>query len=191
MAQHNDATMGVEHDDRRFSKLRGKLARPTCRALLAAEHRDFSFGLRTDGARTYELPRKRTKAILAAPMTDLPPDVRDFISRHVVALEELEVLLLLYHERARPWTITEINDRLRSQESSIAKWLEVLTKSDFVRSVDGHYQLVTPNETVRQQIAGLAEAYRTRRTKVIEFIFSKPNETLLSFVRAFDLRKRP
>ena len=121
----------------------------------------------------------------------LAPEVRAFITRHIVSIEELEVLLLLHDFRDRDWSAAEVNDRLRSHEPSIAKWLETLVASALIRAEGGRYRIAPPAEELDREITAVAEAYRTRRTKVIEFIFSKPNENLLSFVRAFDLRKRP
>ena len=123
--------------------------------------------------------------------SDLPSHVRAFIGRHVASLEELEVLLLLFEQRERDWSAAEINEQLRSQESSIAKWLEALVASGLVVANGERHRFATLDAAEGEQVRALAEAYRTRRTKVIEFIFSKSNENLLSFIRAFDLRKKP
>ncbi len=122
---------------------------------------------------------------------ELSVDVRDFITRHIVSVEELEVLLLLHEGRDRDWSSTEINARLRSQEASIAKWLDSLLRARLIRETGGRYRFAPESEALERQTAGLAQAYRDRRIKVIEFIFSKPDDHLLSFIRAFDLRKRP
>lgn len=121
----------------------------------------------------------------------LSDEVRGFLTQYIVSIEELEILLLLHDCRNREWSAAEINGQLQSQESSITKWLDVLVSSRLVRLAEGRYRFSAPADHVDRQIAAVADAYRTRRTKVIEFIFSKPNESLLSFVRAFDLRKRP
>ena len=124
-------------------------------------------------------------------MERLSAEVRAFITQYIVSLEELEVLLLLHEFPERDWSVAEINERLRSQEASIAKWLATLVAAQLIRSSEGRYRFSPPSDELRQQMAAMADAYRTRRTKVIEFIFSKPNESLLSFAEAFDLRKRP
>jgi hypothetical protein len=122
---------------------------------------------------------------------DLPPEVLDFISRHIISVEQLEILLLLHEHKERDWTVRDINERLRSQEASINKWLEVLISMKLVTAAENRFRFsgATP-ETIRQTTA-LADAYHERRIKVIEVIFSKPNQTLRSFVQAFELRKRP
>jgi hypothetical protein len=124
--------------------------------------------------------------------SDLPPDVRDFITRHIVSVEELEILLLLQEGKERDWSPAEINARLRSQEVSIRKWLDALAALQLARrTVGGRYQFAPATDRLARDAMALADAYRERRIKVIELIFSKPTEKLLEFVRAFELRKRP
>lgn len=97
---------------------------------------------------------------------------------------------MLQENPAQLWTSTEINDRLRSQETSIGKWLQTLVELQLVSATDDRFRFAPATEHLVRQTAAVAAAYRERRIKVIEFIFSKPNEDLLSFVRAFDLRKK-
>lgn len=123
--------------------------------------------------------------------SDLPPTTRDFIARHIVSVEQLEILLLLQEQTERAWKAGEINERLRSQEASIEKWLETLVSLGLATRSDTRYRFAPATEELAQRTAAVAEAYRERRIKVIEMIFSKPNENLLNFVRAFDLRRRP
>jgi hypothetical protein len=123
--------------------------------------------------------------------SDLPPAALDFITRYIVSIEQLEVLLAVYSEPTRDWSAREINDRLRSQEASILKWLDALVGMRVVNVAGERYRYAPLHEDMNRQIAALADAYRTRRIKVIEVIFSKPNESLLSFMRAFELRKKP
>lgn len=124
--------------------------------------------------------------------SDLPPNIRDFITRHIVSVEELEILLLLQEGKERDWSPTEINERLRSQEISISKWLDTLVALQLARQTpDGRYQFAPASERLARETMAIADAYRERRIKVIELIFSQPTENLLEFVRAFELRKRP
>lgn len=122
---------------------------------------------------------------------ELPVETKRFIDRHIVSVEQLDVLLLLHGEPARDWSATEINAQLRSQESSIAKWLAVLESMRLVRQAAARYRYSPDSPEVEQHVAALVAAYRERRIRVIEYIFSKSNENLLSFARAFDLRRRP
>ena len=123
--------------------------------------------------------------------SELPKELRAFIGRHVASLEALEVLLLLFEQRDRDWTAAEINAQLRSQESSIAKWLRALVAAGLAVAAGDRHRFAARDAHNGELVRALAAAYRLRRTKVIEFIFSQPNENLRSFVRAFDLRTKP
>jgi hypothetical protein len=123
--------------------------------------------------------------------SDLPPNIRDFISRHIVSLEELEILLLLYEGKEWDWSPAEINQRLRSQETSIKKWLETLASLGLASQTAGRYRFAPASEHLERETAAVAEAYRERRIKVIELIFSRPSEDLMQFLRAFELRRPP
>lgn len=122
---------------------------------------------------------------------DLPPEVCEFIARHIVSIEQLEVLLMLHDDPAHAWTPAEINDRLRSQEPSISKWLDSLVQLQLAAVAEGRFRFAPASDQLARQCAAIAAAYRERRIKVIEYVFAKPHEDLLHFVRAFDLRKRP
>lgn len=100
------------------------------------------------------------------------------------------MLLLLQDDDARSWAADEINARLRSQEASIAKWLEALAALGLACGSEGRFRFAPETEELAQNVRELAGAYRERRIKVIEYIFSQSNENLLNFVRAFELRQR-
>jgi hypothetical protein len=123
--------------------------------------------------------------------SDLPLKTRDFIARHIISVGQLEILLLLHEHKERRWTAREITLHLRSEETSVEKWLGMLVALRLAAQVENTYHFAPATEELASGTLDLAEAYRARRIKVIELIFSKPNENLLNFVRAFDLRKRP
>lgn len=122
---------------------------------------------------------------------DLAPAVRDFLTRYIVSVEELEVLLLLQAGGARDWTAAEINQELRSQEASIEKWLALIVSVGLAVRAGDRVRFAPASPGLAQGVAETAAAYRERPTKIIAAIFSERNEGLHDFVRAFDLRKRP
>jgi hypothetical protein len=122
---------------------------------------------------------------------EVSPEVCDFIARHIASVEELEILLILQEQRDREWTAREINERLRSQEVSIKKWLDALVSSRLAVRTETGFRFAPSTEELARHVAALVVAYRERRIKVIELIFAKPNENLLNFVRAFDFRNPP
>jgi hypothetical protein len=122
---------------------------------------------------------------------ELSADVRHFLTNHIVSVEELELLLVLYRERGRDWSAPELTSQLRSQNASIERWLGILQSLGLAAENGGRWRFAAASEALETQVAAVAAAYQERWTKVIEFIYFKPNEKLLSFTRAFDLRKRP
>ena len=99
--------------------------------------------------------------------------------------------MLLHERKERLWSAHEINVRLRSQKASIEKWLETLVALGLAERLPHGYRYCPASDKLAQDTSALVDAYRERRIKVIELIFSKPNENLLNFIRAFDLRNRP
>jgi hypothetical protein len=123
----------------------------------------------------------------------LPTTVKDFVIQHITSVEELEILLFLHAERQRSWSVAEVNAQLRSQESSVAKWLALLANIKLVTCTSGataRYQFPGDSETLAEQTAAVAAVYNDFRVRIIELIYSKPADQLLNFSNAFNLRKR-
>jgi hypothetical protein len=113
------------------------------------------------------------------------------LSRYIVSVEELEILLLLRAERERDWSAAEINQRLRSQEVSIERWLTIIISLGFATRSGDRVRFAPASDELDRELAQVAAAYRERPVKVVEAIFSRKDASLLDFVRAFDLRNRP
>jgi hypothetical protein len=123
----------------------------------------------------------------------IPTTVREFVMRYITSVEELEILLLLYTERHRDWSVTEVNTRIRSQESSVANWLAVLASLKLISPTSGNadrYQFAPESESLLEQTGAVAAVYNDFRVRIIELIYSRPSEQLLNFANAFNLRKR-
>jgi hypothetical protein len=55
-----------------------------------------------------------------------------------------------------------------------------------------HWFRYAPAEPeMHQQVADLARDYAQLRVRVIEYIYSRPSDSVRSFARAFKLRKEP
>jgi len=123
--------------------------------------------------------------------SDLSPVVNHFLTKYIVSVEELEVLLLLHGAKERAWTAAEINQQLRSNETSIERWLSIIVSFGLAARTEDRVRFAPASDELAQGVAQVAAMYRERPAKVIAAIFSKRNEDLLDFVRAFDLRKKP
>ena len=122
---------------------------------------------------------------------DFPADVRLFVGRYVETLAQLELLLLIYNEKARRWTLPEISQALCFPPAMSAELLHALSTNGFVSTVEDGYQYRSIDPETDDLIARLGETYRTRRVAVTNEIYSKPINRLKSFADAFRFRKDP
>jgi hypothetical protein len=123
---------------------------------------------------------------------EIPEHVQRFITDHVDSVELIDVLLLLKRDRSREWTAEEIGQRLYTTARSAANRLEALRASGLAAANDGptrtSYRYAPRDGGLDRAATGLEEAYGTRRTSVINLVFSKPSPGLRSFADAFRLR---
>jgi hypothetical protein len=122
----------------------------------------------------------------------LPQRASALIVTFIDSVEQLEVLLLLREQQGRVWTARDVNDVIRSSEESIATRLYSLERSGFIvaaPSSPGAYQY-NPANSNDAAVEELAAAYRERRLRVTELIYSKPTRELSSFADAFIFRKK-
>ncbi len=119
--------------------------------------------------------------------SEVANDVKEFLYKYIHSVEQLEVLLLLKSSVEKKWQVAEISEQLRSPENSIKIRLEDLCGRGLCQKTpEGYYYTSTPllNDTVEK----LARAYKDRRIKVIELIFSKPLDKLRNFSDAFKIK---
>lgn len=124
--------------------------------------------------------------------SDLPPEVRDLVTRRLQGMEEVEVLLLLASESG-PLSVDEIRGRLRLPASALPMAsLTRLLANDLVveASVEGktryRYQPATPE--LRRAVDLLALAYNQRPVTLVRLVYHRPSAAQ-SFADAFRLRK--
>jgi hypothetical protein len=118
----------------------------------------------------------------------LSDPVRLLIARHIVSIEQLEILLLLREHGGRAWSPAEVNDRIQSSLASVSDRLADLVRRGLLR-MDGEayrYDALVETEAI---VAELAADYRDRRYSVIDLIFSKRSDKLQLFADAFRVKK--
>ncbi len=123
---------------------------------------------------------------------DIQNPVLSFIREHIESVEQLEILLLLYHRKDRSWTPEEIAKELRSSAHSARKRLGDFEAKGFVRKIEtlSHsFQYNSHDSAIDAQIQALAEAYQVRRMTIIDIIFSKPLDKIQVFADAFKFRE--
>lgn len=88
-------------------------------------------------------------------------------------------------------TIDEVNDYLRSSTASIRSRLESLSAKGFLRQVQpgsDRYMYKPVNDDLDRGAQRLCVAYKERRLRVIEAIFSKPLAGIREFAEAFKFK---
>ena len=117
-------------------------------------------------------------------MDDLPLELTAFLVDRISSIEQLSVLRLLTANPARAWTATQISLELRSAPSAIERRLTDLYEAGVLMPPsDGAngVRFTPPTEEVAALVAQALEAYRTRPRRVIELVYSKPDERVGAF----------
>jgi hypothetical protein len=123
---------------------------------------------------------------------DIPEDVRCLIIDSIDSVEQLQVLLLLLEQPKRVWLVPDITAELRSSDGSIEKRLSDLYGRRILRREPGdelRHTYLPFSPEIDPVIRRLAEVYRQRPNRVIDLIYSRPNEALRAFADAFKIKK--
>lgn len=124
-------------------------------------------------------------------MDDLiPPDVREFIVRHIDTVSELEALLMLRENRGEAWETGRIAARVYISERDIAQLLERFAAEGFLERDGESYRYNVQDAATDRTIGDLARSYASHLIPVTNMIHSKPR-SIRSFSDAFKLRKDP
>jgi hypothetical protein len=118
----------------------------------------------------------------------IPPEVREFIIRHIDTVSELETLLILRAHPKESWTLDRLASRVYASTREIGEVLERFAAEGFVKQEDDHYLYDCKDKTLEQTIAELARRYASHLIPVTNMIHSKPR-SIRSFSDAFKLRK--
>lgn len=125
-------------------------------------------------------------------MTDLPDDIRRFVTSHIASVLQLEALLLMRTEPEREWTAEEVSRSLYAAPSAIADQLfDLEAKGLIVRSnaPQPGFRYHPVNGELAAVVERLADLYRERRVAVIALIYSEVTDSARTFADAFRLRK--
>lgn len=124
--------------------------------------------------------------------SNLSSSVEDFILKYIDSLEELEILLLLNASSERAFTVAAVYEHIKSTPLSVQQKLEDLTTKGLVQTTSDNpvqYRFEPQTEELILSVRDLAGAYKERRLRVLECLFSKPISSLRIFADSFKLRK--
>ena len=125
------------------------------------------------------------KGELSLPISRLPLDIKELLTKHFDSVFQLEVLFLFFDHPNREMNADEVCKELRSSIANTKTQLHNLQQQGFIKSSSLEKYLYIPSEAVEK----LYHAYHERPVAIISFLYEKPNETLKSFADAFKLKK--
>lgn len=123
---------------------------------------------------------------------ELPDDLRRFITEHLGSIVQLELLLLLAADPAKPWSSEEAAKALYVAPEAALGFLEQMRAQGLCRA-EGDAPVCyrfSPSAPEHQQLTrDLAAIYKERRLTIINQIYAGPVQKFQSFADAFRLRK--
>lgn len=125
--------------------------------------------------------------------SEFSEELRRFIKEYITSLEQLEILLLLYHTADRLWTIEEVFKVIQSNPHSVADRLQGLVSLGFLIAEGSDkpaYRFQPASSEAAQRTSELAKAYALSKYKVVETIFSTPRDQVQQFADSFKLRRK-
>ena len=120
----------------------------------------------------------------------LPVSVDRFLRSTVRSVWQLELLLLLYRQRARLWTADELVRDLRASVLIVGDALDALQKAGLVsRNANDQYQYWPITPELDHLVDEVAAAYASSPVAVTEAILSAPSSSVRTFADAFKIKK--
>ncbi len=129
--------------------------------------------------------------MLASVESEVTEEVRQFISRYIGSLDQLEVLLLVSALPDREWSVDAVYQIVKSNPATVSERLEEFVVAGLLtRSGDPPlYRYGPRTEELARQISSLGAIYKMSRHKIIEVIYSPRDDALKGFADAFRWRK--
>jgi hypothetical protein len=119
----------------------------------------------------------------------LTSELKRFIAAYIPSLEHLEILLLASGSPETDWTVESVYDVIKSSPSGVESALADLFEMKLLAREGTKYRYAPATPDIEITIKQLGEAYRTRRIRVVEMIYSPELDALREFQRAFRFRK--
>lgn len=103
----------------------------------------------------------------------------------------MEILLLLSDVPSKYWQVEEVFQQIQSSRASVMERLNFLCQQGFLAKDNNDppgYRFNTASPELAEGVLELKPIYRERRVKVVELIYSLPDQ-VRSFADAFKFRK--
>lgn len=119
----------------------------------------------------------------------MPESVKDIIRRFIRSVADLEALLLVSSQPDREWRTSDISQALYITAGASEAQMERMLAQGFVSSSEpGVYRYAPADEKMRDAVEELAVVYEQWRVRVIEYIYTRPSDSVRSFAHAFRIK---
>lgn len=119
----------------------------------------------------------------------LPPAVRAFLDAQIFSVAQLEVLLLVHAAHGGARTLDELARESYLPAGSIRPWLDALVGRGLLEETDDGYRFSPRDETLREDLAQVADCYARRRVSVTRHVYATKEDPAQRFADAFRFRK--
>jgi hypothetical protein len=124
------------------------------------------------------------------PDPGLPPDLEQFIATYLRSIEHLEVLLAAAAQSDRSLSPEMVFQDVRSSESSVRDRLDELVAEGLVIRNEAGYRFAPQSEQMRALVEQLGKAYKERRVRVIQAVYSDRRRAMREISDAFRFRRK-
>jgi len=118
----------------------------------------------------------------------IPPDVREFILRHIDSIAHLEALLLLQQQPDFKWSAASVADHLYIEPDQATEVLQHLCEAGLADCKDAVYWFNAAPTGQLEVVRRLAELYSNHLIPVTNLVHAKPSG-IRRFAAAFKFRK--
>lgn len=122
---------------------------------------------------------------------EISRELRELIDRHLRSIDEVEVLLCLYHSRGEGFTAQQVAAKCNKREEDVEADLRELTESGFLvlDRFEKTYSYSVRNQAVNEVVEQLAHLYNERPTALIHALYERPSTSVRSFAEAFRIKR--
>jgi hypothetical protein len=118
----------------------------------------------------------------------LPPEVGDFLAKHIDSIAQLEALLLLHGSPASRWDAPSLAKRLYIGDQEASAVLSHLDARGLVSRETGAYRFEPRSDDLARATGLLADHYRRHLIQITNMVHAKPSR-IRQFADAFKLKK--
>ena len=123
--------------------------------------------------------------------SDIPPEVRRFVTEHLQSIAQLELLMRLHDAGQQSFTAADLSRDLRTSERAVFGQLTDLFGAGIISVEDADVPRwrFNPSGAEAGTVDELAGCVRQRKRAVHNLILATPNSDVQVFSEAFRLRK--